>query len=72
MCAAVMPHAIHITPRSRKEAAMYIGPETIMPIASVLAAIGGILMLFWNRTVAYVRGGVRFIRGHVTRLVSRN
>lgn len=51
---------------------MYIGPETIMPLASALAAIGGILMLFWNRTVAYVRGGVRFVRGRVARLVGRS
>lgn len=46
---------------------MYIGPETIMPIASALAAIGGILMMFWNRTTAFMRSGVRFIRGRFTR-----
>ena len=27
----------------------YIGPETILPLASVLGAIGGVLMMFWNK-----------------------
>ena len=27
----------------------YIGPETIVPIGSALAAIGGVAMMFWNR-----------------------
>ncbi len=27
----------------------YIGPETILPIGSALAAIGGVAMMFWNR-----------------------
>ena len=26
----------------------YIGPETILPLTSALAAIGGGVMLFWN------------------------
>lgn len=26
----------------------YIGPETILPLASILGAIGGVLMMFWN------------------------
>ena len=34
---------------------MYIGPETLMPLASILAAITGVLMLFWRRTVGAVR-----------------
>lgn len=36
---------------------LYIGPETLMPVASALAAIGGILLLFWRRLV----GGVRMV-----------
>ena len=27
----------------------YIGPETILPLASILGAIGGVLMMFWNK-----------------------
>lgn len=34
---------------------MYIGPETMMPIASAFAAIVGFLLMFWRRTVAAVR-----------------
>jgi len=26
----------------------YIGPETVLPIGSALAAIGGVAMIFWN------------------------
>ena len=37
---------------------MYIGPETLMPIASALAAVVGFLLMFWRRTVALVRTGV--------------
>jgi hypothetical protein len=26
----------------------YIGPETILPLASAIAAVGGVFMMFWN------------------------
>ena len=26
----------------------YIGPETVLPLASILGAIGGALMMFWT------------------------
>jgi hypothetical protein len=34
---------------------LYIGPETMLPLASALAAIGGILLMFWQRFVGLVR-----------------
>ncbi len=34
---------------------MYIGPETVVPVATALAAIGGFAMLMWRRLVAFVR-----------------
>lgn len=34
---------------------MYIGPETLMPLASILAAITGFLMLFWRKTVSVAK-----------------
>lgn len=34
---------------------MYLGPETLMPIASALAAVGGVLLLFWRRFVGVIR-----------------
>lgn len=34
---------------------LYFGPETIMPLGSALAAVMGVILLFWQRTVGYVR-----------------
>lgn len=50
---------------------MYLGPETIMPLASALAAIGGIVLMFWRRTVAFARLGARAVRDTVSRLINR-
>ena len=36
---------------------MYIGPETLMPLASAVAAIVGVVLMFWRRTVMIVRVG---------------
>jgi hypothetical protein len=46
---------------------MYVGPETFMPIASALAAIAGILLLFWRRTVALLRAIGRRVGGLFSR-----
>ena len=35
--------------------ALYIGPETTLPLASALAAIVGILLMVWHRAVAVIR-----------------
>lgn len=42
-------------------ARMYVGPETMLPLASALAAIGGVLMLFWHRTVGVFRSIVQSV-----------
>jgi hypothetical protein len=34
---------------------MYVGPDTLMPLASALAAIVGVLLMFWRRTMAFLR-----------------
>lgn len=34
---------------------MYIGPETMMPLASALALITGVLLMVWRRAVGLVR-----------------
>lgn len=36
---------------------MYIGPDSLMPIASVFAAIAGFFLMFWRRVV----GAVKFV-----------
>jgi len=40
-------------------ALLYGGPDTLMPIASALAAVIGVLLMLWNRVVSYLR---RFIQ----------
>ena len=40
---------------------LYVDPGTLMPVASALAAIGGVLMMFWRRIVGAIRAGVQFI-----------
>jgi hypothetical protein len=38
---------------------MYIGPETLMPLASALAAIAGVILMFWRRVTMFVRAQFR-------------
>jgi hypothetical protein len=42
---------------------MYIGPDVLMPVASAIAAAVGFLLMFWHRTVAFVKRLVASIRG---------
>lgn len=46
---------------------LYIGPDSMMPIASAFAAIAGVAVMFWNKTVALVRG----IGGAIGRVAGR-
>jgi hypothetical protein len=43
---------------------LYLGPETIMPVGSFLAAALGVLLIFWRQTVALARNNFRrlFVR----------
>jgi hypothetical protein len=34
---------------------LYIGPETILPLTSALAAVVGVLLMFWQRFLALVQ-----------------
>ena len=49
---------------------MYIGPEVMMPLASALAGILGVLLMFWRRTVSAVRGGFNAIGRMVSRITA--
>jgi hypothetical protein len=40
---------------------LYIGPETILPLTSALAAVIGVLLMFWQRFVGIVRWLWRFV-----------
>lgn len=35
---------------------LYVGPDQILPLTSALAAALGVLLMFWQRAVALVRG----------------
>ncbi len=41
----------------------YMGPDTIMPLGSAIAAGIGIILMFWNRFVRLIRKASRRIRG---------
>jgi hypothetical protein len=43
-------------------ALLYGGPDTIMPVASTLAAIGGFLLLFWQGALRYLRQSIYRVR----------
>lgn len=46
---------------------LYFGPETIMPITSVLAAAVGMVLIFWRHIITTVRNSFRklFIKKEV-------
>ena len=46
---------------------MYIGPDVLMPVASAIAAAVGFLLMFWQRTVAFVKQIATSIRAAVRR-----
>ena len=35
--------------------ALYVGPDQVMPVMSVLATIAGLIMVFWNKVMSIVR-----------------
>ena len=48
---------------------MYVGPETLMPLASALAAVVGVLLMFWRKTVGICRASYRLLIRTATRFV---
>jgi hypothetical protein len=50
---------------------IYLGPDTAMPLASAFAAIIGVLVLFWHKTIAGFKGIARFVGKQVSRLTQR-
>ncbi len=47
---------------------MYIGPETLMPVASAFAAVVGVMLIFGRRTVSFFRASYRFVARQVSRI----
>ena len=50
-----------------KGAPMYLGPDVVMPLASALAAVAGVLMMFWRRVLGGVKAVFEATRGVVRR-----
>jgi hypothetical protein len=46
--------------------AVYIGPDALMPLASVFAAVAGFVLMFWRRIVAALRMLVQKVTGRGT------
>jgi hypothetical protein len=51
---------------------LYIGPETFLPLASALAAMAGVAMMFFHRIVALVRKGFRFCSRKVSKFLGKS
>jgi len=41
----------------------YLGPDTLMPLASILAAVAGFFLIFWRLIARLVKAAYRKIRG---------
>jgi len=50
---------------------MYLGPDTALPLVSAAAAVVGVAVMFWHRTVAAAKGVVRFVGERLARLTRR-
>jgi hypothetical protein len=46
---------------------MYLGPETLMPVASALAALAGLVLMFWRRLVGSARALLQRVSGLFSR-----
>ena len=41
---------------------MYVGPDTVIPFASAVAAAAGFALMFWRRLVGFARLGVSALK----------
>jgi hypothetical protein len=41
----------------------YLGPDTLLPLASILAAIAGFFLIFWRLILKFIKSMYRKIRG---------
>lgn len=35
--------------------ALYVGPDQLLPLTSILGAIGGAIMIFWRQLVGFAK-----------------
>lgn len=43
------------TPLLAAHLALYVGPDQLLPLTSILGAIGGALMIFWRQITGFVK-----------------
>lgn len=41
----------------------YLGPETLMPLASIIAAVAGFFLMFWRVIAKFTKKAYRKLRG---------
>ena len=49
----------------------YLGPETTLPLLSFIAAVIGVILIFWKQVFSLVRRAFRFVREKVSSLLGR-
>ena len=49
---------------------LYLGPESMMPIASAIAGIIGAILIFWQRVLGWTRKVIKKLKG--TKPVSKS
>jgi hypothetical protein len=47
---------------------LYVGPDQMLPLTSALGAIVGVLLIFWQRTVALIRKTWRLLLQKLQRI----
>jgi hypothetical protein len=63
---AVVLHQVLVRPSEGADlpiVLLYLGPETIMPVASAVAAVIGFLLIFWRMIVNGVKRTFRAVTG---------
>lgn len=43
------------TPMLAAQLALYVGPDQLLPLTSILGAIGGALMIFWRQVTGFFK-----------------
>jgi len=51
----MVPPSPEIQPALLSWVLLYIGPEAFLPLTSAIAAIVGVVLMFWNRLVGFAR-----------------
>jgi hypothetical protein len=62
---ALVPRVLPSGAASQLVVFLYLGPQTVLPLASFLAATLGILLLFGRQIVSLVRRGFRAVRRRI-------